>query len=863
MRGVAEDPSPRAETTTDVNGGAATRGGSSCSAKAAKASVRRRETSRPFPTRALSAYALRLSRVFASASGDARGVAVAVAAADAMASLAARYAEAGHAASASVDAAVVTRLCVSVSLAAIALPAPPCVAAGVRLATAAGLTSSTRLTAGVAPAVVAALEGAAGASAPEAAAALFSRVLFLTPEAEAEDGAAEDDGSEPSEPSEPIEPNEPNGGAFARRRPREPDARAAILDVACGALSALPEDDGVAGSLDEFAILTCALLSWPSIGADPVAARSRAAVQMVTGLGVAAFGPLAARFAALERGEYSSLSAVDSAAPEGSLGVATPTIAASEARDAPSRASPATRAHNRHNRRAFFRDACRAMGEAGCTSAQAWAQALRALAAAAAAAKADPDARLAAADLLVAWLDARVHAEGKGAWETKALAAAASELVDMDDAALAPACSALASGDVTAEPAAVVDAVLLGDVTPHADEDEDVKVRLAPWDPASLPDDGAGGDDGAERSKATRRAPRVRGVSVASEDRLRRWARTWLADAAAAAESLMAGNLRGRAGSGGAAAATPRSRRAAASANASSDVDSASDSDAGEPTETSETSESSRRRFAFLPAGGVDAEGTPARAPLALGEGWGDRTVDPLFPVLKSPATGGKRRVAAALSPALAAGTERVRSAREIGAAGATPGSLGGASPATSRRERRRARALGVPPGTPETAARGGGASASASARSATNPFARRASPPPRGGDGDGEVSGKSADGRAFRLRRREDFSDDEKSARADDVSPLRPGGLPPAPGSEIGSVDDLVRGLGEMQAFEVNVFSENAAVSPALSRRMRDADYKEASRRAKEISAARRAERHLASPTRGRPATPRAGPSA
>jgi hypothetical protein len=59
-----------------------------------------------------------------------------------------------------VDAAVVTRLCVSVSLAAIALPAPACVAAGVRLATAAGLTSSTRLTPGVAPAVVAALDGA-------------------------------------------------------------------------------------------------------------------------------------------------------------------------------------------------------------------------------------------------------------------------------------------------------------------------------------------------------------------------------------------------------------------------------------------------------------------------------------------------------------------------------------------------------------------------------------------------------------------------------------------------------------------------------------------------------------------------------
>lgn len=75
--------------------------------------------------------------------------------------------------------------------------------------------------------------------------------------------------------------------------------------------------------------------------------------------------------------------------------------------------------------------------------------------------------------------------------------------------------------------------------------------------------------------------------------------------------------------------------------------------------------------------------------------------------------------------------------------------------------------------------------------------------------------------------------------------------------------MDDLVRGLGEMQAFELDLMSEEAAVSPADPRRMRDADYKEASRRAKEISAARRAERQLASPTRGRPATPRAGPSA
>ena len=781
-----------------------------------------------------------------------------------MASLALQYAVAGHAASASVDAAVVTRLCVSVSLASIALPAPPCVAAGVRLATAAGLTSSTRLTAGVAPAVAAALDGAAGASPPEAAAALFSRVLFLTPppaEAEDDDEDEDDSGSEPNE-------NREGGDSFAssRRSAREPDARAAILDVACGALSALPEDDGVAGSLDEFAILTCALLSWPSIGAAPDAARSRAAVQMVTGLGVAAFGPVAARFAALERGEYSSDSALESKSDP------------LEKRHRGKRASPVTRTHNRHNRRAFFRDACRAMGEAGCTSAQAWAQALRALAAAAAAAKSDADARLAAADLLVAWLDARVHAEGKGAWETKALAAAASELVDMDDAALAPACSALASRDVTAEPAAVVDAVLLGELTPHADdESDDVKVRLAPWDPAAERVEG-GGDKkvgGEARAGGTAaRAPRVRGVSVAGEDRLRRWARTWLADAAADAENLLAGTARG------AAASTPKGSRhmraedARARARRVSEAsDSASDSgdEAAEPTKSVDAS------GAFVLVGGVasnsaaaTAPSTAARAPLALGEGWGDRTVDPLFAVLKSPATGGKRSASATLTPALAnpvgsrspsrfasssfpPGTG-ARASRASGS-GSTPGSLGGTSPATSRRERRRARALGVPYAqtletveTVETVANAAPTGASPSPRD----------PPERSGgaknardrDGEGEKDVASA----FRLRRR---GDDEGGD-----SPLRLGGLPPAPASE-SSVDDLVRGLGEMQAFELDLTSEEAAVSPADPRRMRDADYKEASRRAKEISAARRAERQLASPTRGRPATPRAGPSA
>jgi hypothetical protein len=231
-----------------------------------------------------------------------------------------------------------------------------------------------------------------------------------------------------------------------------------------------------------------------------------------------------------------------------------------------------------------------------------------------------------------------------------------------------------------------------------------------------------------------------------------------------------------------------------------------------------------------------------------------------LFAVLKSPATGGKRSASATLTPALAKLVGSRSPSRFASSsfppgtrsAGSTPGSLGGTSPATSRRERRRARALGVPYAqtleTVETVANAAPTGASPSPRD----------PPERSGgaknardrDGEGEKDVASA----FRLRRR---GDDEGGD-----SPLRLGGLPPAPASE-SSVDDLVRGLGEMQAFELDLMSEEAAVSPADPRRMRDADYKEASRRAKEISAARRAERQLASPTRGRPATPRAGPSA
>lgn len=848
--------------------------------------------SKPFPTAPLALYASRLARIFTSATSDARGVAVAVAAADAMSTLAERFASAGHLALASVDASVVTRLCVAVSLSAIALPNPSCVAAGVRLAVAAGLTSSTRLKTGVAPAVVAALKKASGANPAEAAAAVFSRVMFL-PEPAGEDDPVEDaKTSGDAVPTDGVPTDaaqtdaaqtdaEPAGDAVPDEQHTTPtpsaakpvdrvelekakDARADILDVACGVLSALPEDDGMGGSLDEFAILTCCLLTWPSIGAPPDANASDAAVNIVTGLGVESLQPVADRFTALANGEYGDTN------ENGSEPFDSPS---------PSKKEGLLRTKHRKARRVFFKDACRAMGAAGCTSPSAWAQALRALAAAAATAKRDPDARLAAADLLCAWLDARVAAEGVGAWETKALAAAASELVDMDDAAVAPACSALASREVTAEPAAVVDAVLLGDVTPHVDDatTEDVKVRLAPWElPEPVP--GAQSSPSAPTGKVLANAtPRVRGVSVAGEDRLRRWARGWLVAASAAADSLLAGNKRGAAGSG--ISGTP-TKRQSQSAEHLSDEETSVDSGSSSEDDNSNTTR-------FVLAGGPLGDervnsGEETRVPFTLGTGWG--VVDPLFAVMKSPAgTGGTRIATALLSPVLAAKT------RQVQGGGGTPQSLGGALPATSRRDRRRARALGLPVDSPLIASSTSRNTAGITPSClSTNPFARRNSPPadksdeilverlqregdmfvagessPRGDDGSSDDD-EQLDGRTLsysaanpsRGRRGEQTVRSNTHSKPPKSPQRKAFGLPPAPESE-SSVDDLVRGLGEMQAFELDLGTDDTTVSPGERRQMRDQDYKEATRRAKEISAARRAERALLSPGRQNTGTP------
>ena len=333
-----------------------------------------------------------------------------------------------------------------------------------------------------------------------------------------------------------------------------------VLDVACGVLSALP-DDGTAGSLDELAILACALRAWPSTTSPPDAAATRDGVAFIRGLGFESLEPVAARFALLEAGGYrqhaagtdvtaaetaaaasagarvsSSASARVSSSAKKSVAVTRDDAAKKRSSASPAFGSalPSLRASVRSdsavgaaNRRVCFSATCatRWARRAERPRRRGRRRFVRSRRRRQGGSSPPPPRRArAAAELLVAWIDARVVAEGEGAWETRALAAAASELVEMDDPALAPAVTALASSRATADPAAVVDAILLGRLVPHADAvaEDDVKTRLPAWTPRGVDSE------------------RVRGVSRANEDRLRRWATAWTRDAYASAESLLA-----------------------------------------------------------------------------------------------------------------------------------------------------------------------------------------------------------------------------------------------------------------------------------------------------------------------------------
>jgi hypothetical protein len=403
----------------------------------------------------------------------------------------------------------------------------------------------------------------------------------------------------------------------------------------------------------------------------------------------------------------------------------------------------------------------------------------------------------------------------------------------------------------------------------------------------------------------------VRGVSVRTEDRLRRWAKVWLEDAASAAESLLVRNARGRAetgvplktGGGGRAGATTRDEldrdRRAAVDESSSENDENDENDES----SSENDAISGFREGFGSRDGVRDpsrihQGLPRFVPSGLGSG--RDAADPFR-------TAGKRTVSVAelgLERAFSSPAFSSPASARTAFQGGAPPSLGGTSPATSRRERRRARALGVQPGTPVTATPRRGSretAAAAVSANASNPFARRGAAaeagrsipersPSRGGGlererlREGDAFATSSAARLPYDPYSEDDDDDapgltssaSRARRRGDRSPNLPEppessrGAPLTPAAE-SSAEDLVRGLGEMNAFDVDFVSEDATASPGERRRMRDADYREASMRAKEITAARRAERSLASPSPAtrRPATAeassrrRAGPSA
>ena len=678
--------------------------------------------------------------------------------------------------------------------------------------------------------------------------------------------------------------------------------------MACGVLSALP-DDGTAGSLDELAILACALRTWPSTTSPPDAAATRDGAAFIRGLGFESLEPVAAKFALLEAGGYRNhtasgvakgASAAEKAAAasagarvsstatkksvSGSAAASSAAAAAAAAAGSPrSSASPAfgsafksLRASRSDgnlsasvagaaNRREFFRDVCDAMGAAGGTSAEAWAQALRSLAAAAATAESTPAARAAAAELLVAWIDARVGAEGEGAWETRALAAAASELAEMDDPALAPAVTALASPRATADPAAVVDAILLGKLVPHADAvaEDDVKVRLPAWTPPGMDSE------------------RVRGVSRANEDRLRRWATAWMRDALTSAESLLA--------KGGGRA----DESAYVSAGEESEDDAGTDAAAADP-------------FAGVVEPTPDPTTVPVPAHILGFE-------SPFAPKRARVAPGAKSRASGSGLSGKGGFAAAIFAARWKNKSG-----LGGVSPATSRKERRRIRATGTSSADEEPATSPAASRRRVHAAVFRAPPSREripAEPKPESetetatetvtgdGEGDREPEETPTDRRGERLGggfgglppvpmdatetramvtpaatvggglhrvrdaadeeeeeayeeeayEEEAYEEEEEESSREDAARLRsrvvflsreraddPGALDEDRDRERRSrsaridagvgddsdVDDLIESMGEMQTFEVDVDAEEVTVSPGATRRLRRDDF-------------------------------------
>ena len=354
----------------------------------------------------------------------------------------------------------------------------------------------------------------------------------------------------------------------------------------------------------------------------------------------------------------------------------------------------------------------------------------------------------------------------------------------------------------------MVDAILLGRIVPHADAvaEDDVKTRLPAWTPRGVDSE------------------RVRGVSRANEDRLRRWATAWTRDAYASAESLLA--------KGGG--------RADESAYVSAGR--AKTTRARNPPPILSRASSNRRRVRTavpVPAHvlGFESPFAPKRARVAPGAKW---------------RASGLSGMGGFAADVFAARWKNIASG------------MGGVSPATSRKERRRMRATGTSsaeeePATSPATEPGDGARTRVLASVFRAPeetsTIRRGEPRESRFDDVGDVGGISGGlppvptdatetpaatvGGFFRREhidvdsveeekreaREEAHEEEEDESREDaarfDAAPSLSARIANTVGN-VADVDRLIESMGEMRTFEPDVDADEVTVRPGATRRLR-----------------------------------------
>ena len=541
---------------------------------------------RAFPLERLADYAARCHRLFALGltSGE-KGLVTAVAAADALATIAQRFA-AGGASRESHHANVVTTASVSAAIAALSSTSIECICAGLRLAAACGLAmpaltsaATAALPPNVAPAVGVAFDdeefsfdqpkSSGKSDSSSAAAAIFSRLVL-------------------------------------RKMPdiAEKPAHGRALDVARATLAALAGEAPAENPLAAVVVLSMTLRSWPSLHATPDVKTAANAARYLRSLDYQAMDSIATALSLLGDKKYAeerkldfnegkspgvvmaspsrpgaALAAATAAAqalattpgkglaksrpsvgrPSGGIwSTQTPTTADKVASRVPDEDDLAAKKRQTTDGKAlaalsarrleFFESICDGLAEIKLVSST-WERSLHFLADTCSS-DAKLDIRVAAADLMRALLKSRAKSEGRGKWNPRALSIAGSAMAQtVDDPAMAMACVALSSAADASPPKKrkdkspiktpvppdknqlghnqVIDSVLHGGVVD--DEGSDVE-------PDDCVVEERDDDDELNDETARLRSPVVSG---AQERRLIEWSRRSLLSVTSATQELM------------------------------------------------------------------------------------------------------------------------------------------------------------------------------------------------------------------------------------------------------------------------------------------------------------------------------------